>query len=89
MNEYVLTPRRRLPRGGRHLARNGPDKPCELARNCGGDFRVGLPARDEAPEARGLPELRLPAMSHTNFGRGFLPIGMLTPNPGNALIRPR
>ena len=89
MNEHVLSLRGRLLRRGRHLPRNRPDKPRELARDRGGDLRFGLPSRDQAPEAGGQPELGLPRDVTHDFRQGFLPVRMLTPNPGNPLIRPR
>src|SRR5882672_12547627 len=41
----------------RHLLRNCPNEAGELARDRGGDFGFGLPARDQTPEPCSQPEL--------------------------------
>ena len=88
MNEHVLSLRRRLPRRGRHLPRNRPDKPRELARDRGGDLRFRLSPRDEAPEARRQAELGLPRDITDDLRQRFLPVRMLATDARNPLIRP-
>ena len=60
MNEDIMLTRRLSLRRRRHLLRNRPDEPRELARDRGGDFRFGPPPRNEKPEAGGQPKLGFP-----------------------------
>src|SRR3989338_4467977 len=82
-NEDVLCWRRILPRRGRHLPRNRPDKPREFARDRRGDLWFGLAPRDEALEARRQPELRFPRNVADDFRQRFLPVRMLAADPRN------
>src|SRR6202163_2321728 len=87
-NEHVMPACRMSTRCGRHLLRNRPDEPRELARDRGGDLRFGLPPRDQPPEARRQPELGFPGDVTHDFRQRLLAIRVLAPNPRNPLIRP-
>src|SRR5437867_2625604 len=88
-NEHVMPTRRLSPRRGRHLPGNRPDEPRELARNRGGDLWFGLPSRDQTPDARRQPELRVPRDVADDLRQRFLPVRMLASDPRNPLIGPR
>jgi hypothetical protein len=57
MNEDVMRTRRLSLRRRRHLLRNRPDEPRELARDRGGDLRFRLSPRHQTPEAGGQSQL--------------------------------
>src|ERR1700681_554156 len=88
-NEHVMPTRRNSTRRGRHLLRNRPDEPRELARDRGGDLRFGLPSRDQTPEAGGQAQLGFPGDVTHDLGQRFLAIRMLAPDARLPLIRPR
>jgi hypothetical protein len=89
MHEHVMSTRRLSARRGRHLPRNRPDEPGELAGDRGGDLRFRLAPRDEPLEARCQTELGLPRDVTHDLRQRFLAIRMLTPNARDPLIRPR
>ena len=89
MNEDVMPTRRFSLRRGRHLLRNRPDEPRELAGDRRRDLRLRLPAGYQALEAGGQPELGLPRDVTHDLRQPFLPVRMLASDPRNPLIRPR
>jgi hypothetical protein len=76
-------------RRGWHLARDRPDESGQLPCDGRGDLRLRFATGHQPPEARRQSELRPPGNVTHHLGERFLPIGMLAPDPGNALIRPR
>src|SRR6202030_931274 len=80
MNEDVMRTRRLSLRRRRHLLRNRPDEPRELARDRGRDLRFRLSPRHQTPEAGGQPQLSFPGNVTGDPGQRVLPIRMLAPD---------